>query len=141
MSIPPRVVLDTNVVLSALIFPTGHIARLRYAWHENRIEPLVSSVTAGELARALTYARFKLNAEEQQELLADYISYCTVVEMPSRAPAVPLCRDPCDVPFLQLAVAGKADFLVSGDKDIRTLASGFRCPIVSPSEFLSRLKS
>jgi putative PIN family toxin of toxin-antitoxin system len=135
----PRVVLDTNVVLSALVFPSGHITDLRHAWQANRIEPLVSDVTAGELARTLTYTRFKLNTEEQQELLADYIPYCTVVDMPSRPPTVPLCRDPADLPFLQLATLGQANFLVTGDKDLQALASSFHCRIVGPAAFLALL--
>ena len=139
MSAAPRVVLDTNVVLSALVFAGGHVAPIRHGWHDKRFEPLVSAVTVGELARALAYPRFRLSAEEQQELLADYVPYCTGVNMPARLPKVPQCRDACDLAFLQLALTGKAEFLVTGDKDLLSLARRFPCPIVAPAEFLRSL--
>lgn len=136
MSAAPRVVLDTNVVLSALVFAGGTLARVRHAWHEKRFEPLASAATADELARAIAYPRFKLTSLEQQELLADYLPYCTVVGMPAKLPKVPQCRDPDDVPFLHLAVAGDADYLVTGDKDLLAIAARFACPIIPPEAFL-----
>lgn len=140
MTAPPRVVLDTNIVLSALVFAQGRLAPLRHAWQQARCQPLVSKATAGELIRVLTYSKFRLSTEEQQELLADYLPYCTAVRAPAQPPRTPVCRDPFDVPFLQLAAAGKADFLVTGDRDLLNLARGFACPIVTAEEFLHRLK-
>jgi putative PIN family toxin of toxin-antitoxin system len=137
MNSVPRAVLDTNVVLSALLFAQGRLARLRLAWQQTGFHPLVSTVTTRELMRALTYPKFKLTAEDQQELLADYLPYCTPVSMPAKPPKTPLCRDPHDVPFLQLAVVGKADFLVTGDKDLLSLPGKIRCPIVTADVFLS----
>ena len=61
-------------------------------------------VTTRELMRALTYPKFKLTAEDQRELVADYLPYCTPVSMPATPPKTPPCRDPFDVPFLQLAI-------------------------------------
>lgn len=129
--------LDTKVVLSALIFAQGRLAPLRRTWHEARCRPLVSTATTTELVRALAYPKFKLSPDEQCELLADYLPYCTVVRMASAPPKTPACRDPFDLPFLQLAVAGKADCLVTGDRDLLALASRFSCPIMRPVEFLS----
>ena len=139
MKIPPRVVLDTNIVLSALVFTHGRLAPLRLAWQQARCHPLVSSVTAIELTRALAYPKFKLSTDEQQELLADYVPYCTAVRMPATPPRTPDCRDPYDVPFLQLAVVGKADYLVTGDRDLLALARGFAHPIVTAEQFLAAL--
>lgn len=139
MSRAPRVVLDTNVARSALVFAQGRLGALRQAWHDVRCRPLLSQATAAELMRALAYPKFKLSAEEQQELLADYLPYCTTVHMPARPPRTPLCRDPFDVPFLQLALAGNADYLVTGDRDLLSLAGEFFCPIVTADQFLSAL--
>lgn len=139
MSRAPRVVLDTNVALSALVFAHGRLGALRQAWHDARCLPLLSQATAAELMRALGYPKFKLSAEEQQELLGDYLPYCTTVRMPARPPKTPPCRDPFDLPFLQLAVAGKAAYLVSGDRDLLSLAGKFSCPIVTPDQFLNAL--
>src|SRR4029453_1673305 len=78
----PRAVLDTNVVLSALLFTQGRLARLRLAWQRTSFHPLVSKATTQELIRALTYSKSKLATEDQRELLADYLPYCTPVSMP-----------------------------------------------------------
>ena len=131
-----RVVLDTNVVLSALLFAQGRLAPLR-AWRDGRFKPLVSAATAKELVRALSYPKFRLSAAEQQELLADYLPYCETVHMPARPPKTPVCRDPFDVPFLQLAMAGRADYLVTGDQDLLVLSRRLSCPIVTPEKFLA----
>lgn len=138
---PPRVVIDTNLVLSALVFAGGRLAPLRLAWQEQRLQPLLSKATAAELIRALAYPKFKLAAHEQEELLADYLPYCKVVRIPTPPPPTPRCRDAFDVPFLELALAGKADALVSGDKDLLSLAGKLACPVLSADQFLSGLRS
>ena len=139
MTIAPRVVLDTNVALSALIFPRGRLALLRQAWHRAHCHPLISTATASELMRALAYPKFKLSPDEQQELLADYLPYCTTARIPAKPPKTPVCRDPFDIPFLQLAVAGKADYLVTGDKDLLSLAHNFKRSIITPAQLLDLL--
>lgn len=137
---PPRVVIDTNLVLSALVFAQGHLTSLRQAWQVHRIQPLVSRVTAAELIRVLAYPKFKLSPGEQQELLADYLPYCKTVRIPDPPPKTPACRDAFDVPFLQLALASKAQALVTGDRDLLSLASGFACPILGADQFLENLQ-
>lgn len=139
MSRPPAVVLDTNVVLSALVFSAGRMASLRDAWRAGRCRPLASQPTVAELMRALAYPKFKLSSLEQEELLADYLPHCTTVQLPAKLPPVPKCRDPHDRPFLELAVVGRAAYLVTGDKDLLSLASKFTCPIVTAPAFLDLL--
>ena len=135
-----RVVIDTNLVLSTLVFAQGRLSPLRHAWQDALCQPLVSSITAAELIRVLAYPKFKLSAEDQQELLADYLPYCSTVRMPAKLPATPECRDKFDLPFLQLAVAGKADYLVTGDQDLLVLAGKFACPIINADQFIKTLK-
>ncbi len=118
----PRTVLDTNVVLSALVFAGGTAARLRDAWQAGTLLPLASTATITELIRVLSYPKFKLDLRAQEELLADYLPWVEVVAVPEPPPAMPACRDAHDLPFLHLAVAGRADVLVSGDADLLTLA-------------------
>jgi len=137
---PPRIVIDTNLVLSALVFAHGRLTPLRQAWQENRIQPLVSTDTATELIRVLAYPKFRLTPDEQQELLADYLPCCITVRIPIPPPATLACRDAFDLPFLQLAVAGKADALLTGDQDLLSLANSFTCPILTAEEFLKALK-
>jgi uncharacterized protein len=133
---PPRVVLDTNVVLSALLFGGGPAARVRAGWQSGRFVPLASAVTAAELVRVLGYPTFRLSAEEQEELQADFMPWVEVVQVPDPPPAVPACRDPFDLPFPHLAVAGRARVIVSGDRDVLAIAGapGF-CRVLGVEAF------
>ena len=131
----PRVVFDTNVVLSALVFFKGPSAGLRAAWQSGLSVPLVSTATARELVRVLGYPKFRLDPHQQRELLGDYLPCAQVVRIPEPPPKVPACRDPFDVPFLHLATAGCATFLVTGDADLLTLGRVGRCQIVTPAAF------
>jgi putative PIN family toxin of toxin-antitoxin system len=132
----PRVVIDTNLVLSALVFG-GRLSRLRRGWQNNRFIPLASEVTISELVRVLTYPKFKLTNSEQEDLLSDYLPFCDTVLMPDTLPVVPECRDPFDIPFLLLAVVGQANYLVTGDGDLLCLSDKFSCPILTVDEFLT----
>jgi putative PIN family toxin of toxin-antitoxin system len=138
---PQRVVLDANLVLSALVFSHGRLAVLREAWQSGRICPLVSRATVAELIRVLAYPKFRLSPDEQEELLADYLPWCETVIIPDPPPVTPPCRDPFDTPFLLLTLAGKADALVSGDGDLLALAGSFTCPILGAEAFLQGLQS
>lgn len=135
----PRVVLDTNLVLSALVFAKGRSAALRHAWQRGACKPLASKATVAELIRVLAYPKFKLSPEEQEQLLSDYLPWCVTVRTPATPPTIPACRDPNDHIFLELAVTGKADFLVAGDKDLLSLRAEFNRPIVSAHEFLKSI--
>lgn len=128
----PRMVLDTNVLVSALLFPAGQLSWLREAWQSEAIVLLASSDTTRELIRVLAYPKFRLTTDERDDLLADYLPWCETVDV-SELPDTPACRDPSDRPFLELALAGSADALITGDYDLLVLAPVFRVPILSPS--------
>ena len=87
-----------------------------------------------ELVRVLAYPKFHLSSAEQDELLADYLPYAETVRIPQPPPTVPNCRDVLDLPFMHLAVAGKAQVLVTGDRDLLAVAAEFErqslCPIL-----------
>ena len=140
MSQPVRVVLDTNVVLSALVFGGGLAAKVRQGWQCGVLVPLASTVTVQELIRVLAYPKFRLTPHDQKELLADYVPHLETVRIPQPPPAVPDCRDAMDVPFLHLAVAGRARVLVSGDRDLLAVAPVFErlhgCTILPMDTFV-----
>ena len=117
MNAAVRVVLDTNVVLSALVFRSGQFGHLRKAWQLGLVLPLVSTATVEELIRVLAYPKFRLAKEEQDELLADYLPYSETVRISHPPPSVPECRDASDLHFMHLALAGNAEVLVSGDRE------------------------
>ena len=129
---PPRLVLDTNVLLSALLFSSGALTWLRRAWQVKTIRPLVSRETAMELIRVLAYPKFRLSVDEREDLLGDFLPVCEIVPVP-KGIEVPECRDPLDRPFLELALAAEVDWLVTGYNDLLDLASVFSAPIVTPA--------
>lgn len=133
----PRLVLDTNVLLSALLFHAGSLAWLRHAWQSDAIRPLASRETTEELIRVLAYPKFKLTDENWEDLLGDYLPWCETVTVPNPT-KVPDCRDPFDRPFLMLAIVAKADALITGDKDLLELADGFTVPILTPAALRER---
>jgi putative PIN family toxin of toxin-antitoxin system len=137
---PLRVVIDTNLVLSALVFAHGRLTPLRAAWQSGQILPLVSRATVAELMRVLAYPKFGLTPTEQEELLADYLPCCETVIIPDPPPATPQCRDSFDLPFLHLALSGKADALISGDGDLLDLTGKIACPIMPAEQFLKILQ-
>jgi len=135
---PVRTVLDTNVLVSALLFPKGTVSWLRDAWQSGAILPLVSRDTVSELVRVLCYPKFRLTTAERDELLADYLPSCDSVDV-REPPPVPECRDPFDRIFLEVALVGRAEALITGDEDLLALASDFPVAILTPRAFASRL--
>ncbi|MGA2536712.1 MAG: putative toxin-antitoxin system toxin component, PIN family [Terracidiphilus sp.] len=135
-AIKARVVFDTNVVLSALLFTHGRLSWLVGHWQAENCVPLISRATAVELTRILAYPKFHLTAEEQLEALANYIPFCEAIAIASPCPI--LCRDLKDQPFLDLAESGKADLLVTGDDDLLVLAGQTAFVIETPEAYRRR---
>ena len=119
------VVFDTNVVLSALVFANGRLNKLRFGWQNKQFQPAVSTATAAELIRMLAYSELKLSTEEQETLLADYLPYCKSVKVEQNLAQDVECRGPLNIPFLQLALAAKANYIVTGDEDLLALEGQF----------------
>ncbi len=134
-----RLVLDSNVLLSALLFPDRSLSWLRRGWQSEALIPLASRATTLELVRVLAYPEFRLTADEREDLLADYLPWCETVVV-SKPPPVPKCRDPFDRPFLELALAAGADALVTGDDDLLVLSRRFSVPIITPRALRDRLE-
>ena len=137
---PPRVVLDTHCVVSALLFSRGRLAWLRRAWQSGRVVPLVSRGTATELIRVLAYPKFNLEPGEREALLADTLPYAETFTTGDE-PAPAGLRDPADAMFIALAQQSRADMLVSGDEDILVLRGTLSVPVMEPARFQTWLES
>ena len=136
MNKPPRVVLDTNCLISALLFSNGQVSWLRDAWQSERFTPLANRDTVKELIRVLAYPKFKLNKDEQVILLADFLPYAEIVQIAEISSGLPTLRDPDDVMFITLAVTAKAEALISGDKGIHAVKHQLDgIPIFTVGEF------
>jgi uncharacterized protein len=132
-----RVVFDTNVVLSALRFQSGHLAWLRAHWVSRVVHVLGSKATVDELIGVLAYPKFELTPAEITALLGDVLPYVEVVDVPADRHA-PRCRDAADQKFVDLAIAGRADVLVTGDKDLLALKGAVSFAIESPAAYARR---
>ena len=140
MTDPMRVVLDSNVLISALVFESPGAVWLRNLGQQGGIIPVVSRETVEELVRVLAYKKFVLSDADQSDLLEDYLPYVETIADPRTRAHIPKCRDPKDEMFLRVAYAAKVDAIVTGDDDLLALASESRILILSPSELAARIK-
>ena len=137
----PRVVLDTNCIVSALLFAKGSASWLKDAWMRRRFIPLVSRDTASELMRVLNYPKFRLDKNEQELILADFLPYAEVERIKIVPQNLPALQDPDDLMFLSLAVFGNADALISGDAHILKVKSQLgRISVLTVNEFAAWLE-
>ncbi|ASF45047.1 putative toxin-antitoxin system toxin component, PIN family [Methylovulum psychrotolerans] len=135
-----RIVLDTNCIISALLFSKQKLAWLRHSW-QNDITALTSKDTAGELVRVLAYPKFKLTKPEQQLLLDEFLPYTETIAITTLPEGLPTIRDQADQKFLVLAVIGQAEALVTGDADILEIQADFHTPpIMTLAEFKAWLE-
>ncbi len=131
----PHFVLDTGVIVSAVLLPRSvprQAGDLAFA----RGIVLASAETIDELDEVLRRPQFNryLREEERLLFLAAFIRDATVVDVTER---VTECRDPNDNKFLELAVSGNAASIVSGDDDLLVLNPFRGVAILTPHEFIS----
>lgn len=132
---PIRAVLDTNVLVSALLFQRGRLSWLRTSWQSGQLTPVLAQPTALELLRVLGYPKFSLEAGDRERLLEDLLPWSEswTAPIPSSAERV---RDPHDQVFLDLAVAAAVPVLVSGDADLLALHGQVHpLQVLSPVDF------
>jgi putative PIN family toxin of toxin-antitoxin system len=133
-----RVVVDTNIFISLLIRPgTALSSFIEYLDQHGTI--LYSVETLTELVDVMR--RRKFSAYTTSEEVAAFVQWViTTGELVAVEHVAEVSRDPKDDKFLAVAVAGGADYLVSGDKDLLVLERVGSVPIVSPAAFLVSIK-
>jgi putative PIN family toxin of toxin-antitoxin system len=130
-----RIVLDTNVLISALAYPGSIPGRILNAWREGEVDLILSRYILDEMVRVLPrLPRITLTPVETRDLADSFLFMAEIVE-PSTEPDETL-RDQADQLVLGTLRAAQADYLVTGDKDL--LALGERYPIVTPALFWER---
>ena len=130
----PRLVFDTNVVVSAVLFLATVPARaLELGQAVGRL--LVSDDTVEELRRVLMRTKFDryVRSDERARFLGRVLDDAMLVEI---IESIDDCRDPKDNKFLELAVSGDATHLVTGDDDLLVLHPFRGVAIVTPQAFL-----
>jgi len=116
-----RLVLDTSVVVSALLF-RSETSRLQELWEAGRFRLVVTRAILAEYSRVLTYPRFRLARADAAAILAGHILPFCDLHPDATGPRV--CRDRADDMFLHCAAAARADAIVTGDRAL--LACGPR---------------
>ncbi len=130
-----RFVVDTNVLLSAALSAGGPPARLvQHVLLRGRL--LFSDASFAELHTRLWRPKFDryLSIEDRKQLLHDFGAAGVWIDVPAAVAARTFSRDADDDKFLHLALAGRADLLVSGDRDLLDLSAVEGIAIVTPAE-------
>lgn len=134
-----RAVLDTNVVISALLF-SGPPSRLVSAWQSSRLRPAVSAPILDEYIRVLAYPKFELTSTEIRSLVEEellpFIESVKALDTP-----VPEVRDPDDAKFITCAVTAGVRWIVSGDDDLLSLHHIRSVEVISVTGFSQQLKA
>jgi hypothetical protein len=132
-----RVVLDTNVLISAVLLPYGKpFACLN--WVLDNATLIASRELLDELESRLARPKFMKYVDESRRraVMADLGLSAVQVELTG---TVKICRDPDDDKLLEIAALGRADCLVTGDQDLLVLSQFQGIPIVTPARFLEVL--
>ena len=135
-----RVVLDTNVVVSALLWG-GTPERLIEAAGDGLLELVTTEALIAELAGILGRAKFAAKLRQKNLSAAEIVArYREIAETVEAAPIEEAAlRDPDDAAVLACAIAARADAIVSGDDDLHALGNYQNIPILTPAECLQRL--
>ena len=133
-----RYVLDTNAIVSALLFENSKPAQaLRYALANGKIVLLLDLLE--ELNEVL--GREKLNryvtGEEREEFLEALVEQAVLAEITE---TVQECRDPKDDNVLELALSGEAQYIISGHKDLLVLHPFRNIAVITADEFLKTIE-
>lgn len=136
-----RAVIDTNILVRAMLHPDGSVGPVVDFLRDGHYLFLYSEATLNELIDVLSRPRmvhrYGLAANEVDALCALVIRRGEIVK-PSWI--ITACRDPKDNKFLEVAVAGRADMIVTGDEDLKVLNPFEGIPIIKPFEFLRALR-
>ena len=134
-----RVVLDTGILIAALITVDTPPDKIYKAWRKRHFELITSEWQLDEFRRVSRYLKLRdyINPAEAEHMVNGLRRRALVYET---LPTIDLCKDPDDNPVLAMALESKADFLVTGDKrDLLSMGRVGETPIVSAAAFLLEL--
>lgn len=137
-----RAVLDTDIVVSSLVQPSGTPGRLRRAWQEDRFELALSEPLLRELAEVLArpvIQRLLKVAPEEIERFLRLVAEIAVWSEEELVVVTVIDDDPANDIVLATALATRADVIVSGDRHLLDLELHRDIPILRPRQFLEAL--
>ena len=129
-----RFIADTNLIISRLLLPDSKPAKA-FIKAQKGGDMLVSDSTLSELAQVLARPKFDkyLSPEDRKRFFTLIAPLCIKIDI---VQTITACRDSKDNKFLELALNGSADFILSGDKDLLALHPFQGIPIYKPAEYL-----
>jgi len=136
-----RVVLDANVFVSAVLSPGGIPAKILTAWRDERFHLVMSPAILDEIHRVLRYPKIRRRHRWREERLRLFLEELThlAILTPGELTINVIKEDPSDNRYLECAVEGDAEYVVSGDQHLLQLATYQRIKILTPREFLEVL--
>ena len=139
----PKVVIGTNVFVSATITKKGKPAQILKAWREKRLEVIISPEILKEIGQVVFRHKIRKisfwTEKERYQFIEDLARICILI--PGSLELKQAVKHTQDHKFLVAAIEGKADYIVSGDRHLRDLGAYKGIKIVSASEFLQILES
>ena len=134
-----KVVLDTNVLISGLAYPSSAPGRVVHAWREGRFDLVISKEQLAEIGRVLSYLKIRklLGWDDATiaSILKQLLLRSEMVEVEGKRSEE--LRDPDDEPILATLLVAVADCLVTGDGDLLALSEEY--PVLSLSDFAKAL--
>lgn len=134
-----KMVLDTNVLLSGLMYPNGPPGRVVRAWREAQFALVLAVEQLSEIDRVLGYTKIRRILRWDRAMIERFLKQLylrsEIVDISRVISTVP--RDPVDDFVLAMLIASEAECLVTGDTDLLELRD--RYPILTPAEFVQRL--
>ena len=137
MTTRPKVVLDTNVLVSAILFEGGNEAKILQLAANGDIDLFTSPDILAEFLEVLSRPKFQLTPEEVSTAFRFLLAVAKLT-IPLRPVKVQL-RDPDDLKLLACAAEAKATHIVTGDKELLTLRKSNHSTIMAPSKFIRQL--
>jgi len=136
-----RIVLDTNLFVSALLKPGSNADLIFHAVKDERVLLLLSDDICHEISRGLTYPKIRKRLKASDQEIEQFLQLFGMVAVitPGLLKLPPLEADPDDTKYLVCAVEGRADFIVSGDHHLTDLLSYRGIRIVNPADFMQIL--
>lgn len=139
----PKIVIDTNVFVSATITEKGKPAQILKVWREKKLEVIISPEILKEIGQVIFRHKIKKisfwTEKERYQFIEDLARICILT--PGSLELKQAVKHIQDHKFLVAAIEGKADYIVSGDRHLRDLGAYKGIKIVSASEFLQILET
>jgi putative PIN family toxin of toxin-antitoxin system len=134
-----KVVLDTNVVISGILFSGGSPGKIIDLWIDNRFKVLLSQALIEECLEVISRPKFKRlgSPVERQDILIKLIELGSTIFVSPKEPIQVIKEDPDDNRILECAAEGGAQYIISGDNHLLMIKEYRKILIVTPSEFLT----